>query len=106
MPIPSKRVKRIKKKADNAFSALTGIEVTKLTGPGAKGCWICPQQKWQGILVKKVSAAAHDPDFLNGYIERGNRFLNLLSFKGTCGVDQCVNPEHIELIKKEYQPWA
>jgi alkylhydroperoxidase family enzyme len=106
MPIKSKRTKRVMKTADNAFSAYTGIPVIKLTGTNSPDCWICAQQRFNNVPVKKVSAAIHDPETMNGTITQGHREMSLMRVSGTCGVDQCVNPEHLSVSKKEYNPWA
>lgn len=102
----SKRRKSISKRADNEFSSLTGIQVVKLTGKGANGCWISTQSEWNGVPVKKVSGAAHDPSTPNGYIRRGHREMSLLTVRGTCGVNECVNPDHLTLERKDSNPWA
>lgn len=106
MPIKSKRTKRVMKTADNEFSAYTGIPVIKLTGENSTGCWICAQQRFNNIPVKKVSAAIHDPNTMNGSIKQGRREMSELYVRGTCGIDQCVNPEHTTITRKTINPWS
>lgn len=102
----TKKQRRAIKTADNEFTRLTAIRLTKLTGKNSPGCWICAPKAWHGVRVKKVSAAAHKPDFPNGYIKPGNKYLALLKVKPLCGIDQCVNPDHLEVTEEEYKPWG
>ena len=102
----TKKQRRTIKTADNAFTALTALKVIKLTGPSTTHCWICDQKQWQGLPVRKVSGAVHDPDTPQVYIGKGKRAMKLMTVKSTCGIDQCVNPEHLSVSKKEYNPWG
>jgi hypothetical protein len=91
-----KRRQRIKAGADNAFTKKTGIKIVKLTG--TSDCWICGQKDWNIMPVRKVSYAIHqewEPYEINASAKR----MSNLRVKQSCGVDQCVNPDH--LVGKE-----
>jgi len=106
MPVPSKRMRKVKRTADNEFSKFTGIPVIKLTGKNSPGCWICAQKRFNNVPVKKVSAAIHDPQTLNYTIKQERREMKEIYVQGTCGIDQCVNPEHTTITRKFVNPWA
>lgn len=92
MPI-SKRKKRNKRAADNPFTAFTGIKPVKLTGKS--DCWIVGQKHHALIPVRKVSYATHHADFPTWKITPQSSRMKNLRVKQTCGVDQCVNPDHL-----------
>ena len=88
----NRKKERIKKRADNRFTAITGFIVTRLTG--SCDCWIVHQQEFNRQPVKKIAYAA-----LNGWqeyeMESGAKRMSHLRVKQSCKVDQCVNPEHL-----------
>jgi hypothetical protein len=94
---------KIKRTATNAFSKVTGIPVIKLSG--SSDCWICAQTLCEQVPVRKLSYGAH-----NGYgpheLKVDSRKMSLLRVKQTCGVDQCVNPDHLVGEVKEFNPWG
>lgn len=91
-----KRRQRIRARADNAFTEGTGVKVVKLTGTSS--CWICAQKDIFNLPVRKVSYAIHN-DWQNYEINSSAKRMSLLRVKQSCGVDQCINPEH--LVGKE-----
>lgn len=92
-----KRRRRIAATADNRFTAHTGIPVIKLTG--ASDCWVTGVKVSGFVPVKKLAYA-----YLNGWqpyeCEERSKRMRLLRVTQSCGVDQCVNPDH--LTAKEY----
>lgn len=100
--INKKRQKR-RRKADNPFTKVTGFEIIKLTGNS--DCWVVKELTSNYIPVRKISYAAF-AGWLPNEITPTNNRMRLLRVKQTCGVDQCVNPEHLAAKEKEYQPWG
>lgn len=100
----NKRKERIKKNADNPFTAMTGIPVTRLSGKGAippshtSPCWIVGTKNYKFIPARKVSYAIAKR-WLPMYIAVDATRMKDLRVKQSCKIDQCVNPEH--LIGKE-----
>lgn len=106
----NKRKRRIQKSADNPFTAYTAIPVIRLTGPGATPpghetpCIIASPKNYRFMPVRKVAyAIAHG--WLDMNINVNARKMKLLRVKQSCGVDQCVNPDHLVGTEKEYEPY-
>ena len=94
---------RAKKSADNEFTRFTGLRVTKLTGNS--DCWICHEKASKTVPVRKISYAVHQ-NWSPMHMPATARRMKLLRVKQTCGVDQCVNPDHLVGVEKEYNPWG
>ena len=60
----NRRINRIRKNADNAFTAHTGAPAIKLTG--TSNCLVTSLQKYQGVPARKISyALAHNWQQMN-----------------------------------------
>ena len=82
----------VKRVADNHFTKITGAEFTKLSG--ASECWICHQTQWGSIPIRKVAFALFN-DWQKFEVVRMGQRMRHLRVKQSCGVDQCVNPDHL-----------
>ena len=106
----NKRKERIKKSADNPFTAKTGVPVTRLTGKGAippehtSPCHIISVGRIYEMPARKVAYAIYN-NWQVFNINHKARKMRLLRVKQSCGIDQCVNPEHLVGTEKEYQPY-
>lgn len=108
--IRNKRRAKIRRKADNEFTKLTGFPVVRLTGPKmlrrqglGEGCWVTDKKSYKAVSVHKASYAIH-----NGYhpaeIKRPHHKMKSLTVTQTCGCNQCVNPAHLRGTVKDYNP--
>ena len=88
----NRRRATLKKNADNPFTEKTGVEVIQLTGTSK--CLVTSQKAFMGIPVRKVSYAISNDWQAYETSASAKRMKNLL-VKSVCGVDQCINPEHL-----------
>ena len=87
------RRKYIKSNSDHLFSKLTGIEVIQLTG----------ELDCQIVKPLRIRVEKNSKQYLTEKVAYG--LYNEIPFDDvgivthTCGVDQCINPEHLYVDK-------
>lgn len=91
------------KNADNPLTALTGIVVIKLTG--TSDCIITSQKQYKSVAIRKIAYAVGNNWQAYEMHVTAHRMKHLL-VKSTCGVDQCVNPNHLTAKEREAKIWS
>lgn len=93
-----KRIYRLKKSADNEFTASFGIEAFQMKG--GSNCLIVKKTLYYGMPVQRV-AYCETINFIQG------RAVAALKVTPTCGVLNCVSRDHLvatyEPTKKDHQ---
>ena len=100
--IRNRRKEKLKRNADNKFTALTGIPVILLTG--TCDCVVTKQKEYKDVPVRKIAYALANGWQTYEMSESASRMLHL-RVKSTCGVDQCVNPEHLVGRERSVKLW-
>ena len=95
----------IRKNADNKFTAETGIKIIKLTGNPDHDCWVVGQKEYKHIACRKFAFALFNNWPAMDTHCKAPRLKNL-RVKQSCGVHQCVNPDHLIGTEPEYDPLA
>lgn len=97
----NRKKERIKKRADNRYTEITGNIVIKLEHP--IDCWVTPATQFNKTTIKKIAYAA-----LNGWqlyqMHYNARRMKQLKVTQTCGNKYCVNPEHLLGEERPYNP--
>ena len=92
--VRNKRKERIKRKSDNPLVKLTGNEVHILTGKNAPDCHLCFTQEHKRVRIYKLAYA-----LANGWqryeMSHTSRRMKQLTVRRTCGINECVNPDHL-----------
>jgi len=101
--VRNKRKEKRKREADNRFTEITGIPIIKLTGPKAIDCWLVTAATTYRVPTRKIAYACFN-DWQTMDMARTAKKMKLLRVKQSCGVDQCVNPDHLVGIEKEIDP--
>jgi hypothetical protein len=117
------RKHRLKRSANNPFTKLTGKPVIKLSGVSScqvvDGKTINLKEIGKQAPTKLVAAFLYlthpsilsefssphllPPDSLN---EHTISLSDIKKVVQTCGVDQCVNPAHLQVTLREQQGWG
>jgi hypothetical protein len=84
-----KKRNKVMLKADNEFSALTGLEAIQLSG--SHDCLVTNKKTFNGLPVAKVAYIKY-----HKLESQHRKRKKLLRVYRTCGVDQCVKREHLK----------
>lgn len=79
---------KIKRRANNEFSALSGIRAFQLSG--SCDCLVTEQTTANGYPIKKYAYLLYNNLLVGAHPKR----IKSIRVKSSCGVDQCVNPAH------------
>ena len=82
--------------ATNDFSAFSGLEATQLTGNSE--CLVTKNKTHDRMSMKKYA-------YLQYHEIYDTRTVKATKVKQTCGVDQCVNKDHLVATNKPKPLW-
>ena len=95
-----KKKYRVRKSAQNEFSAITGREAIQLSG--SSDCLISPHTTTgEGVSIQHLAYDAYyrpGEDVIRR--KKSDMLHRSVKVRAICGVDQCVKKEHLEAVFK------
>jgi hypothetical protein len=80
--------RKLKKQADNEFTALTGIRAIQMDG--GSNCLITKQSTLNGTPIRKAAYILYNETY-----KVHPKRLKLMKVKTSCGVKNCVHRDHL-----------